>query len=238
MRNKPPLVNGVLVPYGASTADLVNLIDNMPHMRTAAFTALAYSSEPSSLDAILAYVDSTDWTVRRVALHALSHHEKAHFFEERITGYLADPSEYVVRTACQIVERLGLRSAHERVLSLLRNSQESTRRYAVRALTSIWQITDFEPVLNCFRQDPSPSVRKEAAWTLAQHVTAENWQVLFDIWKADPIPRHRVHACEIAQEFGGIDCMEGLRALAADPDGHVRKAAQRAIESITHHRRK
>jgi HEAT repeat protein len=236
MRNKPSAINGLPVPYGAAVADLMHRIDTMPHMQAAAFAALAYSSDPASIDAILAYIDSTDWTVRRIALEALGHHEQAHLFEQKIVGCLADPCEYVVRTACQSVEDLGLHSAHERLLFLLRHPQETTRECAVRALKSIWQSADFGLVLNCFRHDPSVSVRKDAAWTLVHNVTAENWQVLFDIWKSDPISRHRVFACEIAQKFSGTDCLDALHALAVDPDGHVRKAAEQAIEILGSYR--
>ncbi len=63
-----------------------------------------------------------------------------------------------------------------------------------------------------------------------------NWRLLFDTWRREHPPRHRVWACELAGTYGSSEILPYLAQLAADGDGHVSKAAGRAIGIIQEHR--
>jgi HEAT repeat protein len=75
-------------------------------------------------------------------------------------------------------------------------------------------------------------VRKEAAWTLRANTSSGNWRALFQAWRSHRLARHRVWACEVAGAFGDTNIEPELVPLAGDEDGHVRKAAARALREI------
>jgi hypothetical protein len=60
----------------------------------------------------------------------------------------------------------------------------------------------------------------------------EHWERVFIAWSTDPIPRHRVGACALAQELASNAALAMLYALRSDPDGHVHHAAERAAEGM------
>jgi HEAT repeat protein len=145
---------------------------------------------------------------------------------------LLDTSGPVVRTAAQVVWIFGMREARSRVIGLLKAASPATRGEALRTLEKIWHEDDFATVLALFREDPSQQVRRTAGWTLRATRTAARAKDLFELWRGDPLARHRTWACEIAAEFPGQSFLELAASLQQDPDGHVRKAARRAVEAI------
>ena len=155
---------------------------------------------------------------------------------ERLRTLLQDPSPYVVRTVCDAAIKLELHDIHDSLLPLLSSQPSSTRQSAVRALATLWKPSDFAQVLSIFKRDPSSEVRREAAWTLRANADRESWRALFDTWKQDHLARHRVWACELAAEFADTRFENELEQMLEDSDGHVRKAAQRAIEKVSNRR--
>jgi HEAT repeat protein len=145
---------------------------------------------------------------------------------------LGDPDGAVVRAACHAAAILRIPEAHNRVAELITNPDASTREVALGALRALWESGDFRAVFEVFQKDPSPGVRKEAAWTLRDRVTADTWRPLFEAWHEDPVHRHRLWACEIAAEFGGPDVVGQLSLLRNDHDGLVRRAATNALAVI------
>ena len=145
---------------------------------------------------------------------------------------LDDCDSVVVRAAMEAAANLRLQTAHERVLSLVTASDESTRLAALRAAEVLWHSSDFEAVFDRYLHDPSAAVRKQAAWTLHNNVGAEHWERVFLQWSRDPLPRHRLWACQLAGSFGSRAVVPALEELRANPDGHVRRAAEQALEQI------
>ena len=80
------------------------------------------------------------------------------------------------------------------------------------------------------RLDLSPSLTHKKL--LHKNVDSDHWVHLFVAWSSDRVPRHRVWACELAQRFGGRSVLPALKALKADIDGHVQRAAMQAAEHI------
>jgi HEAT repeat protein len=182
------------------------------------------------MEILFRFARSPDWCFRRIAIEAIDSREIAPVTVCLIREALHDPSPFVVRTACEAVERWGLTEAYDDLLTLLNDREAATRQTAVRALSSVWRPEAFAPVLHMCRSDPAREVRREAAWTLRRAAEPAAWRELFDMWKEDELPRLRFWACELACEFGSSSVKGELETLTRDRDGHVRKAARRALE--------
>ncbi|MDH2343842.1 HEAT repeat domain-containing protein [Bradyrhizobium sp. SSUT18] len=175
---------------------------------------------------------ASDAFVRRTAIEVIGQHRRGHELRATIVAALSDTSDYVRRTTCGIVEQWKLAEAHDLVLLLLKEPEAPTRECALRTLAAIWNNADFQTVFGLYKRDPEIAVRREAAWTLRQGAAANDWQLLFDAFCEDELPRHRSWACELAETFGGPDVLPTLVSLTKDVDGHVRKSAACAYQAI------
>jgi HEAT repeats len=146
---------------------------------------------------------------------------------------LGDASEYVVRTACEVVAQWEFSEAHEPVAALLADASKATRQAAIRALDTIWVDADFPLVFRIYTNASEIDLRREAAWVLRQRVSSAHWRTLFNAFYVDELPRHRQWACEFAEKFSGPDILPVLSQLSLDIDGHVRKAASQAIQTLS-----
>jgi HEAT repeat protein len=151
---------------------------------------------------------------------------------EVVVSMLDDSNGFVVRAAARAAVALGLAAAHDRIYELVWAKEEATRLSALEALQSLWEPSDFEAVFARYLSDPSDRVRKRAAWTLEKNIGSDHWERVFNAWSGDRIPRHRAWACSIAERFGTKAILAKLVGLCSDPDGHVRRAAERAVKAV------
>ena len=230
--SKPDQINGVAVPYHASTPVLIAQLKADPPACWVAYVALAYRTEESEVNALVDNAMSSDWCHRRAAAESLGHHGESDVIAPTLLKMLDDESQYVIRTACSALARLGRTEAHERILRLLGSIEPLTRSECLRALRVLWRETDFEPIFSIFERDPFEDVKREAAWTLREHAGNLNWRRLFDVWKTGNLSRYRIWACELADAFGSLAVLDNLKRLAGDEDGHVRKAAKSSLEKV------
>lgn len=219
------------IKINVDTAELKKMIDNadLGAQRWAAIRALGCKNTQESIHLLAHYLQSKDLYIKRAALEALSFHSESSSLTKQILAFLADASPILVRTACETVKSLKLVVAHDLIIKLIRDPSEETRIIALSTISELWRATDFGIILTIFKHDGSDSVKKEAAWVLYNHATSENWSELFNSWHLDNLPRHRSWACKLAAKFGSRDIRDKLKILAVDEDGHVRKAAQVAI---------
>ncbi|MGJ5094902.1 HEAT repeat domain-containing protein [Bradyrhizobium oligotrophicum] len=173
-----------------------------------------------------------DQFIRRTAIEIIGRHPSGQDLRDLVLSALTDPSEYVVRAGCKIIEDWKWDAAHDVVAPLLWSTSWETRRAAIRALGAIWRQADFRPVFHIYSGDTEPAVRREAAWTLREQVTSFDWLQLFEAFRTDDIQRHRVWACDLAEKFGHPDATTLLDTFSSDRDGHVRKAAAKAIAAL------
>jgi HEAT repeat protein len=204
-----------------------------PPATSEAIRDLASQEGAAALNALAEKAAVEDQFVRRTAIEAIGRHRRGRELRSIILSALRDPSEYVVRTACEVVARWELHEAHERVVTLLSGPSKATRQTAIRSLGSIWVEADFPVIFRIFTNASEIDVRKEAAWVLRQRITSTHWRTLFDAFYADELPRHRQWACELAEKLSGPDILPVLSRLSLDIDGHVRKAASEAIHTIS-----
>lgn len=232
MIDKPSQVNGIPVPYTAGVDELREIIESKSDERWAAFVALGYCEEEEALETLLEYAGSRDWSIRRAAAEALSTHPCIERSLTVLRSLLSDESEYVVRTACEALASIQDHHSRGLILELIRSKDSSTRAVALRALQVIWGDEAFSLVLDLFDHDPEEEVRREAGWSLRAAANPSNWMQLFERFVGDRMHHHRVWACELAEEFGDKSIVARLRPLCQDEDGHVRKAADRALKRL------
>ena len=126
---------------------------------------------------------------------------------------------------------LGAKQALPILVNLLSSRDPATRFASIQTLPFLWESTLFERVLEAFIFDRSDEVRRAAGWVLMGAANESNWKRLIDIWKKDPLGRHRKWACDLARQFGSESVHNDLHVLMNDCDGHIRKAAKTANES-------
>jgi HEAT repeat protein len=204
-----------------------------PPTTNEAIRELASQEGAAALNALAEAATVEDQFVRRTAMEAIGRHRRGRELRSITLSALRDPSEYVVRTACEVVARWELHEAHERVAALLTNQSKATRQTAIRTLGTIWVDADFPMIYRIYTNASEIDVRREAAWVLRQRVTSTHWRTLFDAFYSDELPRHRQGACELAEKFSGPDILPVLSQLSLDIDGHVRKAASQAIQTLS-----
>ena len=228
----PTEIDSVTVPYGRSALELQSLVRAGTTERWVAIVALAHSSDPLALGCLGDLGSLPDPHVRRFVVQWIGRCPDGAKLSHVVVERLRDPSGIVVRTAAQVAGELAIHEAHANVLALLKDTSPSTREAGLRALEKLWQESDFETVFAMFKSDASKEVRRTAGWTLRGTRSAGRASILVELWRTDPLARHRLWACEIAAEFPQRQFHDGMACLEKDADGHVRKAALRALEAI------
>jgi HEAT repeat protein len=228
---RPKIWNGEPIPYHETVEVLRSLIGTYGKAGPA-IRALAEHPDPDALATLIELAHSRDPYLRASALEAIGCHRTGRDVAKVLVSSLDYSNGFVVRAAARAAAALGLTAAHDRILELVGAEEEATRLSALAALQSLWQPSDFEAVFARYLSDPSDRVRKQAAWTLEKNVGSDHWERVFDAWSADRIPRHRAWACSIAEKFGTKAILAKLVGLCSDPDGHVRRAAERAVKAV------
>ncbi|MBA2400814.1 MAG: hypothetical protein H0V72_19350 [Bradyrhizobium sp.] len=75
-------------------------------------------ADAAALEALADAAAVEDQFLRRIALEVIGRHPQGRELRSIILGAFGDPSEYVVRTACNIVEQWELLEAHDLAASL------------------------------------------------------------------------------------------------------------------------
>jgi len=195
--------------------------------------ALGSRDDREALTALASAATIDDQFLRRTAMEAIGRHPHGRDLSACILSGLNDQSEYVVRTACEVVQQWRLLEAHDLILPLLTNASVATRQSAIRTLGTIWVDADFPLLFSIYTRDPDTAVRREAAGVLRGTAASATWRTLFDAFLVDELARHRKWACELAERFSSAETLPALSSLLPDIDGHVRTAAARAIQIVS-----
>ena len=195
--------------------------------RWAATFALLEVNGQAYFEALGTLLNSSNVDVRNAVIYTIGEHPDGRSAGALVLRGLADAEISVARSACRAAGKLRLMEANALMMALLKKL-DGEMFEVLAAISIVWLPSNYLPVLEIFRKGRDADNRKAAASVLRDHVTAENWKELFDGWKSDKTPRHRVWACELAGQFGGQQLTQELEILRHDANGHVRKAAVRA----------
>ena|ERR1700730_973133 len=114
-----------------------------PPITYEAIRELASRKDAGALNALAEAAAVEDQFLRRTAIEAIGCHPQGRELCAVILSALGDPSEFVVRTACEVVAKWEFSEAHELMIALLANASKATRQAAIRALGTIWIDADF-----------------------------------------------------------------------------------------------
>lgn len=231
MERKPTVYNGELIPLELSENQLRELLNTPSPKAWAACIALAYHPSEEAFSILQDLLNHADWRYRRTAIEAMGYHNQVTTIPEKMLDCLDDPSPFVVKEALRTINRMKLSFAHDQVIHLTLSKNSDLREEAIRTLEALALPKDFGMLLDRYQNDPSIRVKKVLGWVLKNLATQNNWQDLFFVRKDDPIPRHRVWACEIVGIYDPLSVITELKRLASDPNGHVRKAAMQVLET-------
>ena len=221
------------IPYDAPIEILKQQIGTPGPSAWVAFIALAFHPNTEAISLLVEYANHSDWTYRRISIESIGLSPKATSLSHILVGALDDQNSYVIQTACDTIAKNKLKEANDKVCQLLLSTDPNIRRSALLTLADIWQPSCFRKVVNLFQTERNETVRKEAAWTLRKQVDKTSWRELFELWQRDSLSRHRLFACEIAEEFGNNAVRDKITMLLNDKDGHVIKAATRVLQKLT-----
>ncbi|MBI2434825.1 MAG: HEAT repeat domain-containing protein [Candidatus Hydrogenedentes bacterium] len=201
--------------------------------RWAALLALGSKGDGETYAVIQEALTSPDAQLRRYALEAMVRHPRAREAEPALLALLFDLDDHVRQTACKVCGQLGLESAHDGILQLLKSESPEIRDVALNTLGHLWREPDFERVFDLYRHDGRRTVRIAAAKTLRSRASARTWRKLFGAWSVDREARHRLWSCELASQFGGRADVPVVRPLLDDRNRNVRIAAERSLRVLT-----
>ena len=106
----------------------------------------------------------------------------------------------------------------------------TTRSASLQALDVLWRDDDLDAVLATMTDDPNDVVRRQAAWVLSHHAPVDSR--LIQRWRVSALSRDPVWVCDFLAQSSIPDRSAILETLLHDPDGHVRKAARRALTAL------
>jgi HEAT repeat protein len=228
---RPETYNGP-VPYGQPLQQLVETLrTGPPSKRWNAVFALADHSDPTCLGVLRCLFESPDIDLRSAIVFIIGEHANGQTERGVVLDALNDESELVVRTACEVVSKLRLQEANKCLISLLDGSP-AVQHAALNALGHVWLPINFQAAFWVYRHPPNDDNRKTAASILYENADSKSWSELFECFRSDDPPRHRTWACELAGVFGDMDIAHEIQTLCFDTDGHVRKAASRALAKV------
>ena len=185
--------------------------------------------EANELNDLLADLTSPNSGLRRAAATDLANHPQRQRATVALIEALGDHLDYVVTAASDALVGIGGQDAHAALLRLLRHPNAFVREHVLWIFRPIWRESDFDVILETHQHDSSTDVRKRAGFLLRDVASKKTWHRLFDLWHNDSLPRYRVWGCELAQQFGDATIRDRLATLVSDDDGHVRKAADKAL---------
>ncbi len=224
----PESVNGASVPYGRPLAELSKLASGPPPARWPAFYAIGRIDTDAAFAILSTFADDRDADVRRTATEVLGRLTDRPEIDSLLCRALRDSAGAVVRTACDIAGERRRDAARPTLREVCCRTELHTRVAAVRALAQLGHPEDID-VAEALMMTTDATARKEAAFACRSLASSESWRRLASVWLSDPVPRHRMWASELIEEFGGVGDRRALDHLCADADGHVREAARRAV---------
>jgi HEAT repeat protein len=204
-----------------------------PETAQAAIVALEKLATPESLDLLMSVLDreGIDWLCRVSAAHAVGRHPLGRSQSARVLSPLEHPDPVIFATAASAAATLGLAEAIPSLMARLQDPNRTIFAGAYNAIIVMRPASELSALLALYRTGDYEE-RKKIGSLVACTFYPAAWLDVFELLHSSEVGEHRVWAARIAHEFAGGEQLPKLEAMISDRDGHVRKAAVRAIAAI------
>ena len=224
------------VPEKAIPLLLKILEDPQPEQRRTAAQSLGKIGRKSAVPALIKAVKDSDPRVRHEAAWSLGMiGDDSEATRLSLIPLLFDPTPDVREAAAFALAQTGdantgLSDLQKRLFAS--GTGSDTKRLAAAALGGM-AIHASSAVVSRLLQDPDPIVRRWAVAALAEIADREEATPLSLILKKDPNPGVRIEAAFHLGKIGDAAARVALKAALKDPDEHVRRLAESALQDST-----
>ena len=192
------------------------------------YKELAIHDSADAVSELIKLTDSKDWTHKRAAISALGNHKNGLLAENLLIGELEGKNVHLVKAAINALAGLESKKAHGKIKNLVNVGDISIKVEAIRALGKIWDDSDFNFLLDLYKSCGNVSIKKEIGFVISCKTNKDNWVFLFNLFKNDETPRHRLWALQALRDYGDYNALSAKDFLH-DKDGHIRAVAKKYL---------
>jgi hypothetical protein len=226
---RPDILYGLEIPYDKPVEELVQLTKDKPPSCWNAYTALAYNTSDRAIDALDSMLTNPDWTHVRSAIEAIGKNSNGLKLENKLIDLLGNSNKFIVTAAIKALSNLKSQKAHDKIKALILFENLEIRQAAIEGLSNIWQLSDFDFLLDLGKHITNDTITKTIGFVLVEHVDKSNWKSFFNNYSKDTITRHREWSLCFANEFSSDRTL--IEPFILDKDGHIRKKAKQFMET-------
>lgn len=218
---------------GESLEALLHTVALGPPKSWPALQAIAGRNGDDVSNSVRSLLAAPDPYIRRYLVDSLRQAGNVPSFVEEIHALLFDDNAYVVSAACDALGGALHSRSVERIRELLCSQDSGIVLAAIGALQALRATHVFPDLLELYDQKKLRDLTFVLAEALVELTDESNWRELFKRLARDSAPRARTLACLLMERYGAKAELEILQPLVKDSDGHVRKAAARALKRCT-----
>lgn len=221
-------VNGQLVPDDLSISEAAVMLESNDMQSFAvACEVLTEKRTTEAYQILKRYLDTKDIYKYRYILSVIFAFDQSVELSDYFISALQSDNRWFVTAAMGHLIHRNLWVSDDQVLSCFEKNQSWIDSYYLQILTKIEKTSHHaERIIKLFNSSSSNSARIAIAECLVSFAMQDNYLKLFNMLSNSDIPKLRLCACRIASIFGRGDL---LLPFKEDPDGHIRKFVNRAL---------
>ncbi|MBP3412048.1 MAG: hypothetical protein J6K89_02195 [Oscillospiraceae bacterium] len=215
-------VNGEPVPIAMELGELEQrMASSDMQIFAASCQALALANTQEAYELLREYVCVSDPYRRRCVLAVIFDYEQAVELKSELVAALRSEKHFLVTTALDQIVSGKAMVEEEELFGCIERNHNSLSGYYYGALMNVQKTAgNLDRILRLYHSSKENSIRTALAQCLQGFCNSENYLLLFDLFKDEPVSHIRMVACRIAKAYGRGDL---LRDFADDRDGHIRK---------------
>lgn len=222
-------VNGQAVPEGLPLAELERMLEsNRMQTFAVACEALRNAGTREAYALLKRHIDTKDPYKRRYIMSVIFAFDESAELAPYLSEALRGESGMLRNAALTHLVHRNIWVSEEEILSCFEKNSGEIDAYYYQILQRIAKTPAHrERLVRLFRSAKTDSVRIALGECLEAFADKDHYGELFGLMADSNVPKLRLSACRIADQFGRLDL---LQAYANDPDGHVRRYVKGAIQ--------
>jgi hypothetical protein len=218
---------GYIIPYDKNVEELVELTKEEAPLCWTAYIALSKNNSNNIAIVFEQLLDNKDWAHVRSTIEAIGKNKNGLLLESKLINFLNSKNSFIVNATIKALSNLKSTIAHEKIKSLINNDTIEIKQAAIEGISNIWQLKDFNFLIELDKNSTNEDIRKAIGYVLAEHIDNNNWKIFFEHYHKDEIVRHREWALIFANEYSNDKKLINL--FLNDKDGHIRKKANQFL---------